>query len=52
MFKNVAISQRYKRKQSKISKKKLINYAKRRVKLNYKLKKKTILKCNKCDDNR
>ena len=39
MFKNVAISQRYKKKQSKISKKKLINYAKRRVKLNYKLKK-------------
>ena len=38
MFKNVAIPQRYKKKQLKISRKKLMNYAKRRVKLNYKLK--------------
>ena len=39
MLKNVAISQRYKKKQLKISKKKLVNYAKQHVKLNYKLKK-------------
>ena len=38
MFKNVAISQRYKKKQSKISRKKLMSYAKRHVKLSYKLK--------------